>query len=80
MKRFLARYNLVKNSNPSKPFYGSIDHPLPHLSFKIYFNMSSQNVEISSQTALIIGPGHIMKRFGPICTRIYIISATFLRV
>ena len=75
---FLAGYNLVKNSNGPKSFYWPRDHPLPHPSFKFQRHNFSQRGDITYQKFPFLDWGRLMKRFGPFCTRINIISTAFI--
>ena len=55
---------LVKNVNLSKPFYGPIDHPPPHQSFKLQCQNSSQGEIFFLKLGPFLAPGHNVRRFG----------------
>ena len=80
MRRFLACYNLVKNSILQNPFTDQEITPQFHLSFESQRQKSSQREDITSPTASIFGPWTYYEMFWPFCTMTYIISTAFLSV
>ena len=78
MRRFWAGYNLVENSNFSKHFYGPRYQPLGYLPLKSQRQNSSQRQIFRLKMRPFLAQKHIIRHFGPFCTRIYIIFTAFL--